>query len=65
MTTPTCGHDDGWCGGVLGDTCTRGRPRRPEPDDTTDYETLAADRAEKRWQAPDDYYERSGAWSRD
>ena len=31
--TPTCGHEDGWCGGVLGpDTCTQ-RPGKWSPLD--------------------------------
>ena len=64
MTTPACGHDDGWCGVLGSDSCVR-TARHHGPEDTTDYETLAADHAEKRWQTSDDYHERSGAWSRD
>lgn len=58
MTTPTCGHTDGWCGGVLGpDACTqRPAPWSPldhpgrDPETSTDEDCdRAADAYEERF----------------
>lgn len=65
MTAPPCGHDDGWCGGVLNNNYCVQRPRRHTgPVDTTDYELLVADNAERRGVMCDDFYERAGTWER-
>lgn len=60
MTTPTCGHTDGWCGGVLGDNCVR--DRRPDHTPEGMDEQDLWDQTHAQPYAHDDYHEGGTRW---